>query len=58
MLPTLAAIADLVAAAGVIGSLRFLALQLREPKRRFMPATAARIDGILSGDLAPIGAHR
>lgn len=33
MLPTLAAIADLVAAAGVIGSLLFLAFQLREQNR-------------------------
>lgn len=33
MLPTLAAIADLVAAAGVIGSLLFLAIQLREQNR-------------------------
>lgn len=33
MLPTLAAIADLIAAAGVIGSLLFLAIQLREQNR-------------------------
>lgn len=33
MLPTLAAIADLVAAAGVIASLLFLAVQLREQNR-------------------------
>jgi hypothetical protein len=33
MLPTLAAIADLIAAAGVIGSLLFLAVQLREQNR-------------------------
>ncbi len=33
MLPTLAALADLVAAAGVIGSLMFLAFQLREQNR-------------------------
>ena len=33
MLPTLAAIADLIAAADVIGSLLFLAFQMREQNR-------------------------